>query len=336
MKKPFGKAAIFAMVLAGGVFLASCQVSPVNANTIITNAQGAGSKELSMFCLVDGSVQISADSESFPGNTNYFYIDDATFANPSFTPKENNFVSYINDGYFTNPNKLTTPTAIWEEFNNKVKASVPTGFEFSVSTVKSSGWKDEYMSDTAANRTNTTNEWKAYVYHVSYEWNNVEEYISKTKTLIGSKYYATSELAELDDASTPWASITKGENNTYTWKECYTVNYWSAYGIVDTVLDSNLFNRDALGSDYHIDTSSAFTVGMQQYKIGESDAVKVKVDNTSTTDASGNVKFIEASGTITEPAKTGGCGGSIIATSGIVAALALGGIGFAVYKKKKK
>lgn len=330
MKTNTAKKATFAgLVLAGAALLASCQVSPVSANTVITDANGAGNKTISMFCLVDGSVQMTMGDADMPGNNNYVYIDDATFSNPTFTPKENNFVSYIRDGYFTNPNKLTTSQAIWDEFNDKVRSVVPSGFTFTIDTKQSSGWQDSYMDQDKKNPDNKTNEWKAYVYHVSYSWSNVQEYITKTKTLIGTNY-ATSELADLDDANTAWVSFTKGENDTYTWKECYTVNYWSVYGMIDSVLSSNLFNRAALGADYAVATSSAFTISMQQYKIGEGDEVKVKVDNTSTTDAEENVKFIEASGKIAKK----GCGGEIIGTS-VVALAALAGVAALAIKRKK-
>lgn len=333
MKKQFGKAKLFIMAASAGLLLTACQVAPVNAKTVITDVNGAGNKTISMLMLVDGSVQMTADTTSFPGNNNYFYVDDATFENVTFDPKADK-VSYISDGYFTNPNHLATAQEIWNEFNAKVESVVPEGFNFSISTVQSANWNDKYMGEAKAESTNTTNEWKAYVYHLSYSWNNVEEYIAKTKKLIG-KNYASSELAELDDANTPWVSFTEGEDSVFTWKECYTVNYWSVYDLVDTVMDSELFNRDALGATYHVETSSAFQVALQEYQIGEGEAVKVKIDNTSTTDENNAVIFIEAKGKVAKPATTNaGMIIGIVAAAVVVVAAAIGGVIF--FKKKKK
>lgn len=337
-KKSFGK---FGAIGAGAlltVLLASCQVSPVNGNTVITNADGAGNKTLSLFCLVDGSIQIQPDTESFVGNNSYFHIED--MKNPTFTPKADNWVKYISDGYFTNPNHLTTPTEIWDEWNAKVASIIPEGFEFSMDTFKSAGWKDEMMNTTVAGF-NTTNEWKAFVYNISYSWNNVEEYKTKTKALIGETNFAVSEMADLEDANTPWVSFEKGEEAdgmaAYTWKECYTVNYWSCFGLVDAMLSSNLFNRDALGADYHVDTSSAISMSQQSYKIGEGEVVTHKVDNTSTLDENSNVKFLTAEGKIALPAKKGN--GALIGTiCGVAGAAVVAGVvaGVVVTKKKKK
>lgn len=324
------------MAMSVGLLLTACQVAPVNAKTVITDVNGAGNKTISMLMLVDGSVQMTADTTSFPGNNNYFYVDDATFENVTFDPKADK-VSYISDGYFTNPNHLTSAQEIWNEFNAKVQSVVPTGFDFSISTVQSANWDDKYMSEAKADSTNTTNEWKAYVYHLSYSWNNVDEYIAKTKTLIG-KNYVSSELAEIEDAGNAWVSFTEGDDSVFTWKECYTVNYWSVYDLVDTVMDSELFNRDALGSAYRVETSSAFTVALQEYQIGEGEAVKVKIDNTSTTDENNNVKFIEAKGKVAKPASSTNVGmivGIAVAAVVVIAGIVVGGV-FASKKKKKQ
>ncbi len=333
-KKTSKKATMLGLGVLGAALLASCQICPVNANTIITDQNGAGSKTISLFSLVDGSIQIAADS-SFEGNSNYFYIDDATFENPTFTSKADAYVSYAKDGYFTNPNGKATVAEMWTEWNERIKSIIPTGFSFSIDTKQSSGWNDSYMELSTADMktTNTTNEWKAYVYHLTYSWNNVEEYISKTKTLIGSTNYAVSELAELDDAGTAWASLTKNSDDTYTWKECYTVNYWSVYGYIDTMIHGDLFNAAALGADFAVATSSAFSISMQQYKIGDGEETKIKIDNTSTTDKDGNVKFVSATGKIAKKtnvvAIVAGVAGGIVAI-GVIAALVV------FFNKRKK
>ncbi len=329
------KAKIVGLALLGAGVLASCQICPVNANTVITDANGAGSKTISLFSLVDGSVQMAADT-SFEGNGNYYYIDDATFASPTFTPKEGNYVSYAKDGYFRNPNGKATVAEMWTEWNARIESLIPTGFSFSIDSKQSSGWNDSYMELSKADMatSNTTNEWKAYVYHVSYSWSNVEEYISKTKTLIGSENYDVSELAELDDAGKPWASLTKGDGDIYTWKECYTVNYWSVYGYIDTMIHGDLFNAAALGADYAVATSSAFSISMQQYKIGEGEESKVKIDNISTTDEDGNVKFVSASGKIVKKTNVGAIVGGVV--GGIAAVIIIAGLIVFFSKRKKK
>ena len=148
-------------------------------------------------------------------------------------------------------------------------------------------------------------------------------------------------MADLEDANTPWVSFEKGEEAdgmaAYTWKECYTVNYWSCFGLVDAMLSSNLFNRDALGADYHVDTSSAISMSQQSYKIGEGEVVTHKVDNTSTLDENSNVKFLTAEGKIALPAKKGN--GALIGTiCGVAGAAVVAGVvaGVVVSKKKKK
>lgn len=273
-----------------GIVLASCQVAPVNAKTTITSADGAGSKTISTLLLVDGSAQITADAESFPGNNNYFYIEDSTFENVSFTPKADGaMVNLYHDGYLTNPNGKATVKEVWEEFASKVADYIPEGFQLETRTVQSANWSDDLMETKQSTGAHT--EWKGYVFSVTYSWANVSEYIQKTKTLIGSSYDVT-ELQELDDSNTPWATFTAGENDTYTWKEAYVVNYWSAFGIFDGVMNSQYFAKNG------INTFDGFSVAMQEYVIGESDSVIVKVDNLNTTDAEGKVKFIEASGVI--------------------------------------
>ena len=335
MNKKFRKAKIAGLGILGATMLASCQICPVNANTLITDENGAGSKTISLFSLVDGSVQITADS-SFEGNGNYYYFDDADFSNPSYTPKEGNFVSYAKDGYFRNPNGKTTVADMWTEWNARIESIIPEGFSFSIDTKQSSGWNDSYMELAKADMatTNTTNEWKAYVYHVSYSWNNVAEYISKTKALIGTSNYEVSELAELDDAGTPWASLTKNSDDTYTWKECYTVNYWSVYGYIDTMIHGDLFNAAALGADYAVATSSAFSISMQQYKIGEGEETKIKIDNISTTDDNGDVKFVSATGKIAKKTNIGAIVGGIV--GGVAGLAIIAGLIVFFSKRKKK
>lgn len=299
--------------------LAGCQVAPVNAKTTITSKEGAGSKTISTLVLVDGSSQITADAESFPGNNNYFYIEDATFENVTFTPKADGAKAKLyHDGYLANPNQHDTVKEVWEEFASKISDYIPEGFNLETRTLQSTGWKDEYMEVVPGPE---VNEWKGYVFSITYSWENVAEYMSKTKTLIGDVYDQT-ELQELDDAGTPWATITAGEDNTYIWSEAYVVNYWTAFGIFDKVMNSEYFNRNGLS------TSDAFSVAYQEYHIGESEPVKVKVDNLNTTE-NGELKFVSATGTIKPKAGAGLWVGIGIAVVAIVAAVV-------VFLKKRK
>ena len=275
-----------------GIVLASCQIAPVNATTSITSAEGAGTKTISALVLVDGSAQINPDAESFPGNGEYYYIEDSTFENVTFTPKADGaMVNLYHDGYLTNPNNLTTVKEVWEEFASKVADYIPEGFTLETRTVQSENWTDDYMETKQGTGAHT--EWKGYVFSVTYSWANVAEYMAKTKALIGETLYESTELQELDDEGTPWVTFTAGENNTYTWREAYVVNYWSAYGIFDPVMHSEYFNL-ANG----ITTANGFAVAMQEYVIGEGQAQIVKVDNKNSLDAENNLKFIEATGTI--------------------------------------
>lgn len=302
------------------LFLSSCQVAPVNAKTTITSTEGAGSKTISTLVLVDGSAQITADAESFPGNNNYFYIEDSTFENVEFTPKADGAKAKLyHDGYLTNPNGKGTVKEIWEEFASKVQDYVPEGFELTTRTVQSDDWKDEYMETVPGAEVTA---WKGYVFSVTYSWENVEEYIAKTKTLIGENY-EVSELQELDDAGTPWVTFTKGEENVYTWSEAYVVNYWSAFGVFDGVMNSEYFNKNG------INTFDGFSVALQEYVIGESDPVIVKVDNLNTKDENGNLKFVSAKGVVK------GNNGLIIGIIAGVAAVIAAVAAFLVIKRKK-
>lgn len=302
------------------IFLASCQVAPVNAKTTITSKDGAGTKTISTLVLVDGSAQITGDATAFPGNNNYFYIEDSTFENVEFTPKADGVKAKLyHDGYLANPNKKATVKEVWEEFAAKVADYVPEGFELTTRTVQSDDWKDEYMETVPGSDVNA---WKGYVFTVTYSWENVEEYIAKTKTLIGSNY-EMSELQELDDAKTPWVTFTKGEENTYTWTEAYVVNYWSAFGVFDGVMNSEYFAKNG------INTFDGFSVALQEYVIGESDPVLVKVDNLNTKDENGNLKFISGKGVIKN--NTGLIAGIIGGVAALVAAV----VAFLVIKRKK-
>ena len=267
--------------------LAACQIAPVNGKTTVSDASGAGSKKISALLLVDGSCQIEKDTTSFPANSDYYYIDDAEFTDFTFTPKADGAKAKLyHDGYLTNPNQKETVKEVWEEFIDVAKTYVPEGFTVEVTEVKSEDWDDAYMETVPGPEVNA---WKGYVFSVSYSWDDVEEYVSKTKTLIGNDLYAMTELQELDDAETPWVTFTQNGDN-YVWSEAYVVNYWSAYGIFDGVMNSEYFKRN------DVTTDNAFSVGLQEYVIGEGDPVKVKVDNKSSVDEEGNLKFITASG----------------------------------------
>lgn len=316
------------LTAAATLVLASCQIAPVNAQTSITNAKGAGSKTLSALVLVDGSCQIEPDTTSFPGNANYYYLEDVDFSNPTITPKADGAkVKLALDHYLTNPNQLATTQEVWNEFNNVVRSKVPSGFQFNLKEVKSSDWKDEYMDNIPDA---TVSAWKGYVYQVTYSWSNIDEYISKTKTLIGESY-EESHLKELDDANTPWATFKKNGDGTYTFSEAWLVNYWSVYDIANQVMESEYFNRAALGADYAVTTDNAFSVALQEYKIGDGDPVYVKVDNKSGLDDQLNMKFISATGTVKEESKTGLIIGIVVAAVAVIAAVA----SFFVIKKKK-
>ena len=90
---------------------------------------------------------------------------------------------------------------------------------------------------------------------------------------------------ELDEEETPWVTFTQ-DGDEYVWSEAYVVNYWSAYGIINNVMDSQYFSRN------DVTTDNAFSVGLQEYKIGESDPVKVKIDNKNGENEDGSVKFM--------------------------------------------
>lgn len=283
--------------LAACLLLAGCQVAPVNATTTITSSEGAGSKTISALVLVDGSCQIDADLESFPGNTSYYRVDNIDFTNLELTPKADGAkVRLYHDGYLTNPNGKATCKEVWEEFNGVVESYVPEGFEFKCTEVKSANWTDDYM-ETVPDA--TVSEWKGYVYSVTYSWANVEEYISKTKTLIGADAYEISQLKEMEDAGLAWAKFETLENNQFKWSEAWYVNYWSVYGTADKVMGSEYFNKAALGAEFAITTENAFSISLQQFTIGESESVTIKVDNTSGSNEDLSVKMIEATGTIT-------------------------------------
>ena len=316
--------------LAACLLLAGCQVAPVNATTTITSAEGAGTKKISLLALVDGSAQITPDAESFPNNANYFYIEDADFSNVTFTPKADGAKAKLyHDGYLTNPNGKATVKEVWEEFTTVVESYIPEGFEFTATTIQSENWDDAYMETVPGPE---VLEWKAYVYSVTYSWANVEEYITKTKALIGAEAYEVSELKELEDAGTPWATFTNNGDNTYTWREAYSINYWSVFGIADKVLASEYFNKNG------INTSDAFSVALQEFKIGESEAEIVKVDNLNSSNEDLTPKFIEATGTITPaPVETPKAPNNTTTVIIIVAAAAVvlaAGLFFILRKKK--
>ena len=282
-----------------GLALSSCQIAPVNATTKIDSVKGAGSKTLSALVLVDGSCQI--EPTPFGSNSSYYVVNSPDFSDVQFTPKADGAkVKLALDGYLTNPNGLATTQAVWDEFNQVVESYVPEGFNFNLRTVQSSDWKDEYM-DTVPGA--DVKAWKGYVYQVSYSWNSTEEYIEKTKKLIGNSY-EVSHLKEYEDEhQKPWASLTKNDDGTYTWSEAYLVNYWSVYDIADQVTGSKYFNRAALGADFAVTTDNTFAVALQEYRIGDSDPVTVQIDNTQGTDENMNLKFISATGSIKSASK---------------------------------
>lgn len=322
--------AAFAVIALAASSLASCQIAPINATTTITSAEGAGTKTISALMLVDGSCQIEPDTTSFPTNANYYYIEDPEFDNITITPKADGAkVKVYKDGYLTNPNKLTSCQAVWDEFNDVVKSYVPEGFTFNLKEAHSTDWQASYM-ETVPDA--TVSAWKAYIYQITYSWTNIDEYISKTKTLVG-KSYDSSHLAEIEQDGKKWASMSKNEDGTYTFKEAYLVNYWSVFDIFNNVMNSDYYNRVALGEAYKVATDSAFAVALQQYKIGESDPVLVKVDNKNGTNSDLSAKYIQATGTIPEVKNNLGLiigcvvGGVVVVGAGI-------GIGIALKKKK--
>lgn len=299
--KKFKKSLLFTTFLVGlGVILASCQAVPVNAQMHITNSAGAGTKKLSALMLVDGSIQIEEDAAV----AGWFAAGDIDYTNVSFTPKSSDGakVSYIEDGYFTNPNELETKQAIWDEFNNVVKGLVPTGFTFELKSKQSAGWLDSMMDNKVADPTFT--EWKAYIYEVSYSWANVEEYITKTKTLIGDSY-AISELKEYEDAGNKWVTLTKNSDNTYTWKEAIHVNYWSVFNMVQKVFDSDYFDRAALvpllGPGTEIAVENAFSLSKLQMKMGSAAPVTHPIHNGSGLSEALDLVFLESKGALPDP-----------------------------------
>ena len=315
MKKSAKVLAILGATAVAGIALASCQIAPVNSELTITDASGAGSKTIRLLALVDGSAQMAADT-SFAGNTAYYYIDDITMTNVTYTQKTDGAkVSYVDAGVFTNPNKLATKAAVWEEWNNYIKSIIPTGFDFSISTIQSSGWQDSMMANVTADP--SFNQFKAYVYTLTYSFKSIDEYMSKTKTLIGDTAYKVSQLADIEKAGSKWATLTKGDKDLYTFSEAWYVNYWSVYGLTDIADHSKYFNLAAYGAGYELTTDNLFSVSQNSYKIGEGDVVKMKVDNKTGTDSSElGVKFITATGTI--PTKTnvglivGCCVGAVV------------------------
>ena len=314
--------------LAACLLLAGCQVAPVNATTSITSTEGAGTKTISLLALVDGSAQITPDAESFPNNANYFYIEDADFSEVTFTPKADGAKAKLYwDGYLTKPNGKETVKEIWEEFTTVVESYIPEGFEFKATTIQSENWDDAYMETVPGAE---VLEWKAYVYSVTYSWANVDEYVSKTKALIGTETYEQTELKELEDAGTPWATFTNNGDNSYTWREAYSINYWSVFGVADQVMNSEYFNRNGLN------TSDAFSVALQEFKIGESDPTIVKVDNLNSLNEDLTPKFIEATGTIT-PAPAAKPDSNMTTVIAIVAgaAVVLAAGLFIILKKRK-
>ena len=318
------------LTMAGlALVLSSCQIAPVNATTSITNAAGAGTKTISMLVLVDGSCQIEPNADLMLGNSDYWYFEDVDFSDITITPKADGAkVKLYHDGYLTNPNGKATVQEVWDEFNDVVESYVPEGFEFKCTEVKSSDWNDDYMTTVPDA---TVNAWKGYVYSVTYSWTSVEDYVTKTKTLIGESY-AESHLQELDDAGTPWATLTKNDDGTSTWTEAYLVNYWSVYGVADKVLSSEYFNKAALGDAYAITTDNAFSVALQEFKIGESESVFVKIDNKNGLNADLSPKFISATGVIPEPKSNTGLIVGIVAGVVVVAAAV---VAFVVLRKKK-
>lgn len=313
-----------------GLALSSCQIAPVNATTKIDSVKGAGSKTLSALVLVDGSCQI--EPTPFGSNSSYYVVNSPDFSDVKFTPKADGAkVKLALDGYLTNPNGLATTQAVWDEFNQVVESYVPEGFNFNLRTVQSSDWKDEYM-DTVPGA--DVKAWKGYVYQVSYSWNSTEEYIEKTKKLIGNSYEVSHLKEYEDEQQKPWASLTKNDDGTYTWSEAYLVNYWSVYDIADQVTGSKYFNRAALGADFAVTTDNTFAVALQEYRIGVSDPVTVQIDNTQGTDENMNLKFISATGSIKSASKnnTGLIVGIVIGACAVVGAV----VGGVVAAKKKK
>lgn len=328
MKK--AKAFGYLALTIGALTLASCQIAPVNASTSITSTKGAGNKTIYLLALVDGSCQM--EKTEFTGNNDYYVIDNIDMTNIQLTPKANgDKVKLFKDGYLTNPNKKATCQEVWTEFNQVVESYVPEGFDFSCRSVQSSDWNDDYMENVPGTDVNA---WKGYVYSVSYSWKDTQDYINKTKTLIGEDVYSQSQLKELDDANTPWASLTKESDGSYTWSEAYLVNYWSVYGIADKVLSSEYFNKAALGSDYAITTDQAFCTSLQEYKIGESEKMVVSIDNKNGLDENLNPKFISAKGIIKEEKKNNV---GLYIGIGVAAVVVIGAVVcISVTKKNKK
>lgn len=313
-----------------GLLLTSCQAAPINATTKITSSKGAGSKTLSALVLVDGSSQIEPDLESFAGNDTYYYIEDSKFDTVTYTPKSDGAkVGMIKDGYLTNPNNKTSCQEIWNEFNDVVKSYIPTGFDFQLREIKSDNWDDSYMDQAPASDVFA---FKGYVYSLTYSWTSVSDYIAKTKTLMGDSY-EFSELKEAEDEGQKWAKIEKNDDGTYTWSEAHLVNYWSVYDIADKVTSSTYFNKAALGEDFKITTDNAFAVAMQEYQIGESDPVIVKIDNKSGLDENKNLKFISATGIIKEKNNNLGLYIGVGAAVVVVAGVSIGAV--LITKKRK-
>ena len=316
--------------VAAGLVLASCQIAPVNATTTITSRKGAGSKTFRSLVLVDGSSQINPSPVEGIANENYYQVDLSDLNNITFTPKADGAkVKMVLDGILTNPNGLATTQAVWDEFNEVVKSKVPAGFNFSYTEVKSANWDDAYMTTVPGADVNA---FKGYVYELSYSWESVDDYIAKTKTLIGDIYEET-ELAEYEtDTNKKWATLTQVEGDTFKWEEAYLVNFWSVYGVADKVTTSEYFNLAAFGAGFEFTTDQTFACVAQEYKIGDGEVVKVNVDNLNGKDANQNLKFISATGTLPSETNTGLIVGLVVGGVAVVGA----GVGIGVALKKKK
>lgn len=249
--KKFGTMA----VVAGALVLAACQPAPVKSVTKFTDVTGAGTKTLYAAGFVDGSCQLLKD-QNFAIPSGGFYdhweaegISTTIAANWPTCDAAVSVVTTAADGIIVDPdNASATRTQRWQAVNEYVETLIPEGYDFEIITVQSSGWSDAMIDDGSLNT--NKDQWKAYVYKLTYSFDSFDEYKEKTLGLISSETLALSDLAGDDDFAT-WtverdvcSDDDSKQCDVVTFTEKSTVLYWSVFDLMDAFYNSEYFTTD--------------------------------------------------------------------------------------------
>lgn len=280
MKKFIKKSASVLMLLVVLLIVTGCQTSVVRQVTNFTDEDGAGSRTISVAVFLDGSCQLNTNGEQ--GGDNWFV---PAISNDSIKEGElpcNTTAALVStakdNGLVVPGNPDATISEKWDALHNFVMENLSSEeFPITRRVLASSNWNDEMMTNPELNADKT--EFKLWVYEIEYSWNDFDEYISKTKALIGEEAWEISDLKQVEDDQQAWTTWTKtkvdaqdGKGKAYKvdFSERETVLYWSVYSRLLTVFESPNFDKTALGTEFD---DYFFTLSDVEYKLGEESKV---------------------------------------------------------------